>query len=672
MNDVLGYHVPLRHVYQQMLAGGDAPVWTPAIFAGFDLQGEGQLGAFHPLHQLLYRALPLDVAINLEILLTYVAALAGMRWWLRRLGLAPPGALVGAMTWAFGGFMLTHYPHLNMLTVVSHLPWVLGCVDILVVEDGGARTQHAAAFAGVALLIGSQALLGFPQALWWTLLTGFVFALWRARVSGALQWPRLIAPAVATIIGLLIGGMQILPTLAAAAHSTRAHESHSFLLSYSLHPWNIVQLWSPYALKFRAFSRLDRLQFHEFALYPSALLVLAPIWLWIRRGSLGRRRSLAGACGLFALVMFVLALGRYGKLASLLLYIPGVWSFRAPARYIVLMQLALATLAAVTIEDLVGLRSHAVRLSRPQMAALVSVAALNVLTLLLLNTGLIRVASDVVVADVLHAAPGTVIIVGATALMLLAARGVRWAVPVLIVFTAIDLSCWGLSYIYRTPPVPLSGFAMPMPGNPGPAPMRLTGPSNWSDMPIMNGYQLVGGYVGLYPKTVLSWEEEPFIRLAGATRRFDKKLNVVEITDSVPRARMLTNVRVSHDVALDIQRIDLLRSALVDDAIAPLDGSDGDAQVVTDRPGHLIVRTEALGRQLLSLSERFDDGWRATIDGAPASPIRVNGDFLGVVLDRGAHVVELRYESRAFARGEIVTLAGSLALVAGLVVMLRR
>jgi hypothetical protein len=656
-----------------MLAAGDAPLWTPVIFAGFDLHGEGQLGAFHPLHQLLYRALPLDVAVNLEILLTYIWALAGMRWLLRRLDLSPAAALAGAMTWALGGFMLTHYPHLNMLTVLAHLPWVLGCFDVLVVATGPERQpSRAIAFAGAALLIGSQALFGFPQALWWTLLTGSAFVLWRARVSDALQWPRLVAPAAAAIIGLLIGGLQILPTLAASAHSTRAHESHSFLLGYSLHPWNIVQLWSPYALYFRAFSRLDQMQFHEFALYPSALLVLSPIWLWIRRASLGRRRSLAAACGGFALVMLVLALGRYGWLASLLLYIPGVSSFRAPARYIVLMQLALATLAALTIEDLVELRSRGVNLSRAQIAAILSVAALNVLTLLLLNTGLIPVAPDVLVSNVVHAGTGTAIIVGATALLLLAARGIPWAVPVLIVFTAIDLSCWGLSYIYRTPPVPLSAFAMRMPDNPGPAPMRLTGPSNWSDVPLMNGYQLVGGYAGLYPQTVLSWDEDPFIRLAGATRRFDKELNVFEITGSVPRARMLTDVRVSHEVASDIQQIDLLHSALVNESIAPLDGSVGEARIVTDRPGHFIVNTDARGRQLLSLSERFDDGWKATIDGAPASPIRVNGDFLGVVVDRGAHLVELRYEPQAFARGEMVTLAGSLALVAGLVVMLRR
>src|SRR5262249_5693945 len=59
MNDVIGFHVPVRTLYQQMLQHGDPPTWTSALFAGFDLHGEGQIGAYHPLHQLLYRALPL-------------------------------------------------------------------------------------------------------------------------------------------------------------------------------------------------------------------------------------------------------------------------------------------------------------------------------------------------------------------------------------------------------------------------------------------------------------------------------------------------------------------------------------------------------------------------------------------------------------------------------------
>ena len=673
MNDVLGFHVPMRTLYQQMLMHGDPPTWTPALFAGFDLHGEGQIGAYHPLHQIFYRLLPLDIAFNLEILLTYVAAVAGTYWFLRRLGFEAHGATFGAMTFGLGGFMLTHYPHINMLACVAHLPWILGCFDVLVSdrEDGGhaGRARRATAFAGAALLVGSQVLLGFPQAVWWTLLAGSVFVAWRLWPVG---WRGLAAPACAAAIGILIGGIQLLPTLAAAVQSVRVKESASFLLGYSLHPWNILQIWAPYALKMGAFTRTEKLQFHEFALYPTAFVVLAPIWLWIRRAELGRRRALIRAASVFAAVMFVLALGRYAGLARLILYLPGVGRFRAPARYILLLQLALATLATIAFEDLARLQGTGVRLTSRQIAAIGSIAALNIATLLFLNTGIIHTANDVVVADTRQAGTGTALIVAATILLLLAARGIRWALPVIVIFTAADLAGWGLTYVYRTPPVPLSAFRVPIRDNPGPEPLRLAGPNNWTDLPLMNGYYLVGGYVGLYPDVRLSWLEEPYRRLAGARRGFDENLNLIEYTDGVPRARLLTDVRVTSDVVTDIDRIDLRHTALVDAPLAALDGSPGSARMLVDRPGHFSVHTEAAGRQLLSVSERFDSGWTAMIDGRPAPPIPINGDFLGLVVESGTHVVELRYQPKALARGWLASLAGLVILAAGIVVMLRQ
>ena len=669
MNDVLGFHVPMRTLYQQMLTHGDPPTWTPALFAGFDLHGEGQIGAYHPLHQILYRLLPLDIALNLEILLTYMAVVAGTYWFLRRLCFEPPAATFGAMTFGLGGFMVTHYPHINMLACVAHLPWILGCFDVLAIDDADrSRARRAMAFAGAALLIGSQVLLGFPQAVWWTLLAGSVFVVWRSWPVG---WRRLIVPACAVAVGVLIGGIQLLPTLAAATQSVRVKESGSFLLGYSLHPWNIVQIWAPYALKMGAFTRREKLQFHEFALYPTAFLVLAPIWLWIRRAELERRRALIRAASVFAAVMFVLALGRYGGLARLIPYLPGVGRFRAPARYILLLQFALVTLGAVAFEDLARLRGTGVRLTSRQIAAIASIGALNVATLLLLNTHIIHTANDVVVADMRQAGSGTALILAATVLFLLAARGVRWALPVIIVFTAADLAGWGLTYLYRTPPVPLSAFRVPIPDNPGPEPLRLAGPNNWTDLPLMNGYYLVGGYVGLYPDVRLSWLEDPYRRLAGARRGFDENLDLIEYTDGVPRARMLTEIRVTSDVVADIDRIDLRRTALVDAPLAALNGVPGSARMFVDRPGHFSVQTEAAGRQLLSVSERFDVGWTATIDGQPAAPLRINGDFLGLVVESGTHVVELRYHPKTLVYGRLASFAGLVFLAAGALVMLR-
>ena len=60
------------------LARGDSASWCPMLNCGYDLHGEGQTGLDHPWHRLLYYALPLDVAFNLEMLASYVFGLAGM------------------------------------------------------------------------------------------------------------------------------------------------------------------------------------------------------------------------------------------------------------------------------------------------------------------------------------------------------------------------------------------------------------------------------------------------------------------------------------------------------------------------------------------------------------------------------------------------------------------
>ena len=90
-NDLVWFHLPLRYLYQQALHSGDTVLWTPSIFAGIYLHGEGQIGLFHPFHQLLYRLLPLGTAFNLELIANYPAAFAGTFWFLRRLRFSRAG-----------------------------------------------------------------------------------------------------------------------------------------------------------------------------------------------------------------------------------------------------------------------------------------------------------------------------------------------------------------------------------------------------------------------------------------------------------------------------------------------------------------------------------------------------------------------------------------------------
>ncbi len=57
--------------------------------------------------------------------------------------------------------------------------------------------------------------------------------------------------------------------------------------------------------------------------------------------------------------------------------------------------------------------------------------------------------------------------------------------------------------------------------------------------------------------------------------------------------------------------------------------------LTVDRPGHLVAQVDAPGRRILAFTERFHHGWSATSDGVPLRMVRVEGDFLGCVVDAG-------------------------------------
>ena len=115
----------------------------------------------------------------------------------------------------------------------------------------------------IALLTGSQILVGYPQYMWFSLLAEISYAAFllksRSMPRGPAAicmppasdcigcttptWPRLI---IAKEIGLLLGGVQLLPTLDAWLNSARMSAEGSFAAWGSLHPLNLLQLVAPY------------------------------------------------------------------------------------------------------------------------------------------------------------------------------------------------------------------------------------------------------------------------------------------------------------------------------------------------------------------------------------------------------------------------------------------
>ncbi len=663
VDDLGVFHLPLRHAYREALLAGDSVLWTPGLLSGFPAYAEGQVGMAHPLHLLLYRVLPLGVAVNLEILASYVALLAGVRLLLARYGLSAEAAWFGALLATFSGFMLLHLMHVNAIAVVAHGPWLLLASHILLTSSrAGARRV---AVASMAALLASQLLLGYPQYVWFmALAVGYqaVCVVWAGASPRGLWWL-----GVAAGCGALMGGVQLLPTLDLLRDSVRSGTSLAFRLSGSLQPAHLSFLWGPNT------ARLSNL--HELSVYDGAFAVVGLAWLAARWRQL-KHRGLVVALLVFASAAVVLALGPSGGVYPWLARLPVLGGFRTPARHTVLLHLALAGLAAVAFDDLVAVSRAPRQWLERRLVWLVAPAAASVATMLVgalmasrlshdpASKWMSLIAHDSLRANLLHAWPWTCLMLGVTGLVVLAARGQRWALPALVMAVALDQGLWGYTYIYglsgegvttvarlreqsRVPPEVETGEA-------------LFDPRKAGNLALLRGLRQSAGYVGLAPARVLDPADPATQRVGGVTWRVDGE-TWVPVTGAMPRARLVTEARQSARVRADIQTLDVAQVALVDSDVGMLDGPSGQARLISDRPGHLVVETEAAGRQLLVVTERVGRGWVATEDGAPRSVVRVYGDYLGCVVSPGRHRVELRYRPDSVRAGLMVSGAGIVA-----------
>jgi len=263
-DDLAALHLPFRYLYQASLLNGEFLLWTPAYHAGFFLHGAGEAGMAHPLHLALYAWLPLGVAFNLEIIASYLFLLAGMYWLWRSVGLSTEAALVGAMLSAFSSFTIYNLMHVNHIATLAHAPWLLvACYGVIT------GTRPAASFALAALVTGSQLLTGNPQYMWITLVAATCWCAWHW--SSHRRISSIAALGLAAVLGLLIGAIQLLPSIEFFNESLRAAWSREQAMSFSLSPVNLVQLWAPFAFQFRVFAPLEDQQPHEFIVYNGAL-----------------------------------------------------------------------------------------------------------------------------------------------------------------------------------------------------------------------------------------------------------------------------------------------------------------------------------------------------------------------------------------------------------------
>ena len=368
---------PWRKLAVDMVRSGHVPLWNHYLGNGTPLAANLQSAVFYPLN-LIYLVAPVERAMGYSAVLHVILAGLFMYLYGRIIKLSRFASLVAALSYMFSGFLISRLGFLSLTNATPWLPLLFCLAERLVSK----RRLSSVLLLGLA--IGLQLLSGHAQlwyyGLWavaayvlargWQLCKmqqgtrgtdGGSRALHRASAS-ARAWLLL---ALAVLLGLGVAAVQLLPTAELAFLSQRqSGAEYKFAMTYSFWPWRLITLFAP-----DFFGNPARGDYWGYANYWEDCgyigvlpLLLALITISIYLGQKRKRGtsptlyplSLIPFFSLLSLLSLLLALGKNLPLYPLLFrWVPGFGFFQAPARFLYLYTLGMATLAGLGA-DLMG------------------------------------------------------------------------------------------------------------------------------------------------------------------------------------------------------------------------------------------------------------------------------------------------------------------------------
>lgn len=204
--DLEGYHLPLADYAFQQLKQGRWPQWDPSIYSGMSFAANVQAALYYPGTWLMFAATwgrerlsyqSLEDLNLLHVPLAFTLCFV----WLRRKGLRDLAAVLGAMVYAYSGYMCLQLQHFGLIVAYTWIPLALLGVDEAA-ECKSWRPLWKVAVASALAFLG-----GYPPT--WLVLamvTG-VYAL-----AGQARWKTSAGVVAALLFSLALCGAQILPT----------------------------------------------------------------------------------------------------------------------------------------------------------------------------------------------------------------------------------------------------------------------------------------------------------------------------------------------------------------------------------------------------------------------------------------------------------------------------
>ncbi len=637
-SDLHSSYLPHAEVHRRAVREtGTLPLWDFSQFGGTPFAGDLLDCPYYPPNVLLL-LLPVPAAFEVLIALHLGLAAFGMYRLARSWRLSREAAALAGCAYTLS-FMLTARVaagHFGMVLTLSQAPLLLCLVRRVVLAPRFERLLVLALFAG------GIALGGHPPFVYQLGLLAAAFSLTEL-VSGRGDRPRMRRAAAmlagAVALAVLLAAANLLPAVEVRAFATRGSAGAGLVYAhnppdYSLLPRDLASFWIPlYPREHYVKDGAWEYFWHEKAVYVGLVPLLLALFALVT--------SLRVPAVLFFVLAGVVAtadamarhLPVHGLLTAIL---PGYDSFRVPARSVWIVSLGACVLAGFGWER--WRATGAIDAFRRRFLAVAAGSGVLAVAVLALRFGL---------------RPEAVLFLPMLALAV-ALLGLTFGVPasvarVALVFTVGELSFQAMGLLPIAPARSLQERPWYLASmGPDPSAYRLLDLTScgYGYRPALHGVRQMDGlgYPQLQATRALyssAWEEPPtpsFDRLGGGRRVKDPEpldlLNVGWVVDDQPpREGGLVEVARRGEAVL------YRRPTARPHAFA------GPHDAASERsPNTIRVRVLLPAAETLVVSESWMPGWRARIDGRPATVTPYKGALLSVGLPAGRHEVLLTYE----------------------------
>ncbi len=697
------------------------PVWDP-------FQGFGQPMLANPNRQVLYPLTWLHAFMDpwrqytVAVVVQFALSAWGQLALSRRLRLSPwAGVLAGAL-WVASG------PHVSLVNVWNHLsgavwiPWALVFADRLL-KDGGRNNAFA-----LAAVVALQVFAGSPEMSVFTLAICAALVAWRLWRCAGRRPRMLLSLLAALALALSLSAAQWLPTLAALPRTVRVVFGPTVAAAWATAPQRLPETALPLARCEEGAAPRDCVDRNSYldSLYLGALsfpLVVAAL-ASRRKAAFGLASLALVALGwavgprfpLYPAALHLLpplTLLRYPEKAVVL--VAFAWSLLAG--------IGLDALASKRVES-----EPARRAALAGSAILVGFyAAWTATRAVAPPPALLVGAAAVLTATLLLARPRTSATASAAALAIVAIGELSWVTssvnptaprelvappPLVARIVAADAPSRVCALQYD------EASALRYLGRRG-ALMYVGVPLGWTEAmagahvvretlfpPLAGAFGLYGSYDGdvggfldrrqarltdllaavlgtprferLLQRTAVSHlialHERDLPGLALLARRqtlLPEPVNVFRVPGHLPRAFAVARARRVDPrwelSALVSEEFDPIREVLLaeaDPAPSARRSFQADVRLGEQRADRVRLQTQLAEAGYVVLLDAFDPGWRATIDGRPATVKRANVGFRAVRVPAGRHELELRYRPTSVIAG-VAWSAAAIVFVAG-------